>query len=52
MQIFDILIVFMAGGINYISFGNKYINKNVKPTFTISDRERLNNALPVFKFRF
>ncbi len=52
MQIFDILIIFVAGGINYISFGSKYVNKKVKPTFTISDRERLNNAMPAFKFRF
>ena len=52
MQIFDILTIFMVGGWNYISFSTYHINKNMATTFTISDKERLNNALPVIKFKY
>jgi hypothetical protein len=51
MEIFEILSLFMLGGLNFISSKTKHVNKNAKPMFTISDKERLNNALPVFKSR-
>ena len=52
MQLIDILFIAAMGGLNtsYLNSG-KYL-KNIKSAFSVSDRERKNNAMPVIKFKF
>jgi len=52
IELIDILLVVLIGGLNrnYLN-STKYL-KYITSAYSVSDKERKNNALPVIKFKF